>query len=562
MKRVLITLVIIIGICLFALPLYSSSSPAADIKKFKRIVKDTSYKNYWERLKIIKRLGKIANLESTVILAELLGDKEPPIREATVNQLKNLTDKSSIDYLATTALFTPRDSMIRANTAWVLGLIHDEETFSYLVKALNDRDWSVRARAIWAISQLVKGASVADQIAKRLKDRAWQVRLSAVRALGVINLVRSKSPEATVPETSNGVNPEGVYEQLILRLSDSQDQVVCAALDVLTRINPEQVLESLVKFLGHKDYRIRIAAMENFFRLDPDSITDFHKVVSGFLDDPDWRVRSAVIKALANLKDRKTIELLIRQLGNEKWRLRYDIASQLAALTNKSLGFTASPWQSWYEANKNKLILSDPDNFKSPMSLSADETMATFFDIPIFGQNIVFVIDYSGSMKYTQEGTDQTKMDIALAELAKTLERFKQETRFNVVIMSTEALVMRKRKLALRCLPATKANKASALKFVKSLWDSLEDIRRGRGDLYDALMDALIEPDVDTIFLLSDGKPTYGAYIIDENIMTNLTKEHRFRQVVIHTILTGKKGTNPKLMKNIAELTGGMFSEK
>lgn len=105
-------------------------------------------------------------------------------------------------------------------------------------------------------------------------------------------------------------------------------------------------------------------------------------------------------------------------------------------------------------------------------------------------------------------------------------------------------------------------NKTAGVQFVRTLWDRLEDIRRGRGDLYDALMEAFAEPEVDTIFLLSDGRATYGTYIIDENILENLKTENRFRQVVIHTILTGTKGTNPKLMESIAELTGGMFIKK
>jgi HEAT repeat protein len=550
MKRLLATPENIVWLLLFILLTQGISGEEKEITRLKEVVKDTSYKNYWERLRAIKRLGHIGNLESTVILSDLLDDKEPPIREATVHALKNLSDKPAINYLSTKSLFHPSNALIRANAAWSLGLIRSEETLSYLIKSLNDADWSVRARAIRAIGQLPNSSSAAGQIIKRFNDPAWQVRTAAISVLGQMNA-------------------QDNYHHFVKLLSDSAPEVVSTALDALTQSSSQEASVHLISALKHKDYRVRIAAIENLLRLEPGKTFD-SDTVSISLNDPDWRVRAAAIKSLSRVRDKKSVELLIKTLSAEKWRLRYDIACSLTTLTNQALGLAPSTWQSWYEANKDKLVLGNPADLKPQIRPMVNETMATFFEIPIFGQNIIFVIDYSGSMKYKEpdkndeldDGKEKKKIDIAITELENTLKRFRSEMRFNIVIMSTEALTLKKRKLAPKLLPATEPDKISASQFVRSLWDKLEDIKRGRGDLYDALMEAFAEPEVDTLFLLSDGRATYGTYIIDENILENLKIENRFRQIVIHTILTGTKGINPKLMENIAEFTGGMFMKK
>ncbi|MCK5579287.1 MAG: hypothetical protein KAI63_07175, partial [Planctomycetes bacterium] len=79
---------------------------------------------------------------------------------------------------------------------------------------------------------------------------------------------------------------------------------------------------------------------------------------------------------------------------------------------------------------------------------------------------------------------------------------------------------------------------------------------------YDALMEAFQEEKVDTIFILSDGKPTYGKYVYKKNFLENLKKNNRYRKIVVHTVLTGRTGTEAKFMKDIAEVTGGMFMRK
>ena len=76
------------------------------------------------------------------------------------------------------------------------------------------------------------------------------------------------------------------------------------------------------------------------------------------------------------------------------------------------------------------------------------------------------------------------------------------------------------------------------------------------------MIEAFSEPEVDTIFLLSDGKPTYGTYMYKENIIENIFKYNRFKKVVINTVVTGKKGTNRELMQKLADISNGIYTER
>ncbi|MHC4731061.1 MAG: hypothetical protein ACYS6Z_10795, partial [Planctomycetota bacterium] len=81
---------------------------------------------------------------------------------------------------------------------------------------------------------------------------------------------------------------------------------------------------------------------------------------------------------------------------------------------------------------------------------------------------------------------------------------------------------------------------------------------KGAGAIYDALVAALLDPEVDTIYLLSDGVPSFGTVKRDYRIHQEIRKRNRWRRVVIHTILLGTKGTDRKFMQRLASDSGGV----
>ncbi|MFT4515858.1 MAG: Mg-chelatase subunit ChlD, partial [Planctomycetota bacterium] len=73
-----------------------------------------------------------------------------------------------------------------------------------------------------------------------------------------------------------------------------------------------------------------------------------------------------------------------------------------------------------------------------------------------------------------------------------------------------------------------------------------------------AIMAAMEDPEVDTIYLLTDGVPTQGEVVDAEEILEAVMRENRTRQVIIHCISVGMKST---LLMDLAALTGGQYKE-
>src|SRR5690606_38827116 len=101
-----------------------------------------------------------------------------------------------------------------------------------------------------------------------------------------------------------------------------------------------------------------------------------------------------------------------------------------------------------------------------------------------------------------------------------------------------------------RLVPATPAARAAARTFV-------EGLQAGGGtNIYDPLEAALLDPDVDTIYLLTDGDPSGGKFVLAEEILREVRRLNAARQVAIHTISIG--GRSP-LLRRLAEENGGRY---
>ena len=90
---------------------------------------------------------------------------------------------------------------------------------------------------------------------------------------------------------------------------------------------------------------------------------------------------------------------------------------------------------------------------------------------------------------------------------------------------------------------------------------------------WEALRVALRDEDVDTIFFLSDGTPTVGKVVDQDEILAEVRELNRWRRVRIHTValLKGEAPAsmgaeeNPaasaSFMRRLAEENGGDFRE-
>ncbi|MBI3273191.1 MAG: HEAT repeat domain-containing protein [Planctomycetes bacterium] len=524
-----------------------AAAAADEVDDLHSALKRKAYGDYWDRLDAARKLGSIGSRRAAEVLCEFLDDAEPPVIEAVVLALSRIKDPEAVKFLSQNALLGGRSEKTRAHAAWALELMKEKDTIPPLLRALGDASVEVRACAANAL-----GAISEKEVAKPLSEK----------------LSSSSPPPVSVAilHALGRLKENSVYDAVAALFGTSNALVRAAALRAGASLGAEKALEALQKGTTATDAPVRIAALESCQKADFEaSLAASIKA----LDDEAWQVRVAAIYTFQRLWDKRSLEPLIARMEKEKGRLRLDIGLMLKDLTGKDIGFDAKSWRGWWEGHKADFEMPPRPKKGQKREAKDDGTQAAFFNIPVLSDRVTFVIDYSGSMykedpgRGTPDGktaaaAPKRKIDLALEELQNVLNRLKPEVRLNLVVMSTEAVNQKCRKAAPQLVPATEENKKRLMDFAKATCKKLEEIKRGRGDMYDSIRDAMADPECDTVFVLSDGRPSSGEVQESVTFFHRIAMDNEFKKVMIHTVLTGTKGIDQEFMDRIAEETNGI----
>ena len=436
-------------------------------------------------------------------LLPLLGDEHPRVRARAVQAL---AVAPGLEELARQGLSSPRPP-VRQGTCEALGRARRKSALPGLLDRLSDPDPGVRARAAAALGEIGE-----ESAAGRLAECFRRHSDGATRA---------------------------------------------AALEALARISPETAKPLLPAASGDPSHEVRMVAAENWPRAGGLRALE---AIPGLLNDHDWRVRVSAIEACLELRDRAAVGWLAERLGREKGRLRWDLLAALHDLTGNDLGLEARPWQAWFEANRETLPVRPRPKKGQAAGPDAGSTRASFFKVPILSDRIVFILDLSGSMRDPSPEPPLTKLDVARRGMIETIRALDADTRFGILGLGADEdgrYSMREKKTwrgRLGLLPASPAAKADAEGFIRRLE------ARGWTNLYDALEYAFADPDVDTVFLYSDGGASRGIFFANAEILEHVARMNRFRKIVIHTVeVPGEKNPedNRRLLARLAEASGG-----
>jgi len=159
---------------------------------------------------------------------------------------------------------------------------------------------------------------------------------------------------------------------------------------------------------------------------------------------------------------------------------------------------------------------------------------AKFFGIRIVSHRVIFIIDVSGSMNELLRSEyvgkqGRPRIDVAKEELIHCIDALEPQSLFNVISFSSDVDHWLDGGIA----EYTKSNKDEAKKFTGALGAG------GGTNIYGAIETAFADPDVDTIFFLSDGEPSVGE-VTDQVVIRERVKQwNEHRGIVIHTIAVG-----------------------
>jgi hypothetical protein len=361
------------------------------------------------------------------------------------------------------------------------------------------------------------------------------------------------------------------------------------------RIGDDNAADLLRGFLRDGDARVRAASADavglRFKALGPDLLP--------LLDDQAWQVQAAAITALGKVRLESAVMPLIGVM-RRGGRLREDAADALFSITMKDYGTDPETWEKqmkrlfdlgWRAPTDEEVAKARANRKKSAEYYGMrDGAPTTFAGISTTSKQVLFIIDVSGSMADNVVETekfkggdyeDMSKLAIAKAELIRTIDGLGPDTFFNIVAFATDLKTWKDYPA-----PANITNRSSAKAWVRGRkaiggGDAQElaavgfsnDLTAGKTNTFKALMfpfgvdpdrpqagaaeKALVKGKLDTVFFLSDGRPSTGKLVDTTEILKAITDLNQTHKLVIHTIAIGE--FEKSFLEGLAQLTNGVF---
>ena len=394
------------------------------------------------------------------------------------------------------------------------------------VRALKSKDPAVRALAASLLADLPDRKST-DALHKRVKKEKDQDALQSIlEAIG-----HHKDPRS-VPT--------------LLSLTRRKDPAVrAAAIRALAEIGPgvPAVRAFFLKLLGSNRWEDRVYALDAAATAEDRSV--LKKVVAN-LDHKHWQVRHAAAQALGSIRARESVLPMILRLEVEDvQRVRAELAKALFVTTGMNLYDFVETWKRWWVEHGKSFKV--PDRIPKRRKLDAGGTVASFYGMPLDSGRVIFVIDISGSMSAT-DTSGGTRLETAIRETQAAVGRLKPRDQVNVILFESAIHPWRK-----KLVPLNRSNRSSLQKFLARQKPT------GGTNLYDGLELALLDKEVDTIFLLSDGSPGSGKYVATGDILRAAGRLNQARRIAIHCVSVG---TSSDLLKKLAAANGGEYVQR
>jgi len=296
-------------------------------------------------------------------LIERLMYGDSGVRRSAAWALGEIGDVRAVDALI--KALKDEDSDVRERVAWALGEIgwkpgNDEERVLYyiakrnwggcvkmgsfavefLIERLKDKNSDVRENVAWALG-VIGDARAVDSLIEALKDLDSDVRENVAWALGKIGWKPGNDEERVLYYIAKrdwgGCVKMGSFavEFLIKRLKDKNSDVRRSVAWALGVIGDARAVSALIKALKDENSVIRIRVAEALGKIGD------ARAVDALIDAlRDWNrdVRESVAWALGEIGDARAVEALIEALKDEVSDVRENSIDALVKIAKKDLG--------------------------------------------------------------------------------------------------------------------------------------------------------------------------------------------------------------------------------
>jgi hypothetical protein len=371
-------------------------------------------------------------------------------------------------------------------------------------------------------------------------------------------------------------------------------------------------IKDLTELVEDKSLIVQIAAVDCLSdREDPSLPPLFLRLLS---ENRTWEIKWLALKGLERLADEKVIEPLIDGLAKcraDEGRLKDVYIRILKKLLESDIeADDVNTWKSVLAAKKA--------GTDAPGATMVEPTQ--FYGLKTRSTRLVFLLDRTGSMeapgseperspykmppeaqggekeppqekaardectrlmKKWQTAKCNTRMEVAKKEIISTIYVLRPVVHFNVIWYESLPSPWKQ-----ELVPATWMNKLDAIQNADkinsgggtNIWDALEmgfkmiEIPNPKLPYSPVTLEKKINyatavNGVDTVFLMTDGRPNSGRIAGPEEILAELKKVNRLRKVTIHTVCVGDTGPgaatpespDPVFLKKIADQNNGDF---
>ncbi|MDZ4774419.1 MAG: hypothetical protein SGI72_14925 [Planctomycetota bacterium] len=314
------------------------------------------------------------------------------------------------------------------------------------------------------------------------------------------------------------------------------------------------------------------------------------------MSNPDWSTRAIALEYLVKTRTKQGLAAILTQFANEPkgTRMNAECVTALMRLTGMNFADRAADWAAWWQ--KNEAAFEFPSAVSAPSTgerprRDSDTKVVQFYGIEVDSKRVCFVVDISGSMKEEmKEGENQgrSRFEVAKEELGKIIDGLAPGTLFNIVTFSSDVeawldevgdlpVGLGGKKPEDKRAPATGAAPAAVPTPVdekQKLKDAeaqkkFDDLLRSKAhkyvekleavggtNIHDALERAFEDTQLDTIFFLTDGEPSFGREVDPVKIREIVQRWNVTRRIKICAISIG---TDMDLLKNLAADSGGEY---
>ncbi len=411
-----------------------------------------------------------------------------------------------------------------------------ERLVAVLVRLLGSRDADVRAAA--AIAAAYYGF---DDPALQTAMAALEDERGPTPGAQLLYCVRSGgevAPGLVARAMEAGRQPRSI-ERADLALVQHNVIIPSQAMaaEALGLAGASEHLERLHTALTHEDLRVRFEAARACGRLGrAESALPLVRA----LDGAAWPVFVEITLALTRCRHADAIPEMMELLKGLGGRFRQHLLYALSATAGNQYGrITYDQWYDWWVDAQADFAIDDAasERYLADYAVAdvSMDTEARFYDLPVVSTRLLFVVDRSGSMSGERIASLKTNM-------RETLVALTPGSVFNIIAYDDRIDQFARQMTNRRDLGVQYVQRLSA---------------RGGTNIYDSGYAGLMEPGLDSLFLLTDGSPGSGQFTDWLHITASFLFLNRYRPIPIHTVAFEAGVSTARSMKQLSLMSGG-----